>query len=38
MLARFILYNMPLGASEGVHVHYADDRNGYGAYDEFDYS
>jgi mannose-6-phosphate isomerase-like protein (cupin superfamily) len=35
--ARFIVYNLPPGASEGVHVHYLDNRNGEGAFDEYYY-
>jgi glyoxylate utilization-related uncharacterized protein len=35
--ARFLILEIPPGAAEGVHTHYADDRNGIGAYDEFYY-
>ena len=35
--ARFLVLTIPPGAAEGVHTHYADDRNGIGAYDEFYY-
>ncbi len=35
--ARFLIYEIPPGAAEGLHVHHADDRNGIGAYDEFYY-
>lgn len=35
--ARFLILEIPPGAAEGSHVHYADDRNGTGAYDEFYY-
>ena len=35
--ARFLIYEIPPGAAEGVHTHYADDRNGTGAYEEFYY-
>lgn len=35
--ARFLLLEIPPGAAEGSHVHYADDRNGIGAYEEFYY-
>lgn len=34
---RFIIYRLPPGASEGVHVHYADNHNGEGAFDEYYY-
>ncbi len=34
---RFLILEIPPGAAEGSHVHYADDRNGMGAYDEFYY-
>ncbi|WP_313801829.1 cupin domain-containing protein [Sphingobium sp.] len=33
--ARFITYTLPPGASEGVHVHFLDDHNGEGAFDEY---
>ncbi|GEN98648.1 hypothetical protein NSE01_04810 [Novosphingobium sediminis] len=35
--ARFLILEIPPGAAEGDHVHYADDRNGTGAYEEFYY-
>lgn len=35
--AYFILYDLEPGASEGVHVHYLDDRNKEGAFDEYYY-
>jgi mannose-6-phosphate isomerase-like protein (cupin superfamily) len=35
--ANFIIYEIPPGASEGVHVHYLDDRNELGAFDEYYY-
>lgn len=35
--ARFLILEIPPGAAEGVHSHFADDRNGIGAYDEFYY-
>lgn len=35
--ARFIVYDLPPGASEGVHVHHLDNRNGEGAFDEYYY-
>ena len=34
---RFLILNIPPGAAEGVHTHYADDRNAMGAYEEFYY-
>lgn len=34
---RFLILEIPPGAAEGTHVHYADDRNGTGAYEEFYY-
>ena len=34
---RFQILEIPPGAAEGSHVHYADDRNGTGAYEEFYY-
>lgn len=34
---RFLILEIPPGAAEGIHVHYADDRNGTGAYEEFYY-
>ncbi|WP_421838020.1 cupin domain-containing protein [Novosphingobium sp.] len=34
---RFLILEIPPGAAEGNHVHYADDRNGTGAYEEFYY-
>jgi mannose-6-phosphate isomerase-like protein (cupin superfamily) len=35
--AYFMIYELPPGASEGVHVHYLDDRNKEGSYDEYYY-
>jgi mannose-6-phosphate isomerase-like protein (cupin superfamily) len=35
--ARFLTLEIPPGAAEGLHTHFADDRNGMGAYDEFYY-
>lgn len=35
--ANFVCYDIPPGSSEGLHTHFADDRNGIGAYDEFYY-
>lgn len=35
--ANFIIYEIPPGASEGVHVHHLDDRNRLGAFDEYYY-
>ena len=35
--AHFMIYDLPPGASEGVHVHFLDDRNGEGAFDEYYY-
>ena len=35
--ARFLILEIPPGAAEGVHTHFADDRNGIGAYEEFYY-
>ena len=35
--AHFIIYDIPPGASEGVHVHHLDDRNREGAFDEYYY-
>ena len=35
--ARFVIYDIPPGASEGVHVHHADNRNGTGNFEEFYY-
>ena len=35
--ANFIIYDIPPGASEGVHVHHLDDRNNEGAFDEYYY-
>ena len=35
--AYFIVYDLPPGASEGVHVHYLDDRNKEGSFDEYYY-
>lgn len=35
--ARFVIYDIPPGASEGSHVHHADNRNGTGSFEEFYY-
>lgn len=35
--ARFVIYEIPPGASEGMHVHYADNANGTGSFEEFYY-
>ena len=35
--AYFMIYELPPGASEGVHVHYLDDRNQEGSFDEYYY-
>ena len=35
--AYFMIYELPPGSSEGVHVHYLDDRNKEGSYDEYYY-
>ncbi len=35
--ANFIIYDIPPGTSEGVHVHHLDDRNREGAFDEYYY-
>jgi mannose-6-phosphate isomerase-like protein (cupin superfamily) len=35
--AWFMIYELPPGASEGVHVHYLDDRNKEGSFDEYYY-
>lgn len=35
--ANFIVYDLPPGASEGIHVHYLDNRNAEGSFDEFYY-
>ncbi len=35
--ANFLIYDLPPGASEGVHVHYLDNRNKEGAFDEYYY-
>ena len=35
--AHFIIYDLPPGASEGVHVHFLDDRNQQGSFDEYYY-
>ncbi|MBS0387309.1 MAG: hypothetical protein JSR15_02425 [Proteobacteria bacterium] len=35
--AYFIVYDLPPGASEGVHTHFLDDRNKLGSYDEYYY-
>src|SRR5688572_25979525 len=33
--AHFIIYDLPPGASEGVHVHFLDNRNQEGSFDEY---
>ncbi|MBS0254789.1 MAG: cupin domain-containing protein [Proteobacteria bacterium] len=35
--ARFVVFEIPPLGSEGLHTHWADDRNQIGAYDEFYY-
>lgn len=35
--AHFMIYDFPPGASEGVHVHFLDNRNGEGSFDEYYY-
>ncbi|MFC3050919.1 cupin domain-containing protein [Kordiimonas pumila] len=35
--AHFMIYDLPPGASEGVHIHFLDDRNKEGAFDEYYY-
>jgi mannose-6-phosphate isomerase-like protein (cupin superfamily) len=35
--AYFLIYDLPPGASEGVHVHFLDDRNREGSFDEYYY-
>ena len=35
--ANFMIYDLPPGASEGVHVHFLDDRNKEGSFDEYYY-
>lgn len=35
--AYFIIYDLPPGASEGVHSHFLDNRNKLGSYDEYYY-
>lgn len=35
--ARFLILEIPPGAGEGSHTHFADDRNATGAYEEFYY-
>lgn len=35
--AHFMIYDLEPGASEGVHVHFLDDRNKEGAFDEYYY-
>ncbi len=35
--ASFMIYDLPPGASEGVHTHFLDDRNEQGSYDEYYY-
>lgn len=35
--ANFIIFDLPPGASEGVHVHHLDDRNREGSFDEYYY-
>jgi len=34
---RFLILEIPPGAAEGTHTHFADDRNAIGAYEEFYY-
>lgn len=35
--AHFMIYDLPPGASEGVHVHFLDNRNDEGSFDEYYY-
>ncbi len=35
--AHFLIYDLPPGASEGVHVHFLDNRNQEGSFDEYYY-
>jgi mannose-6-phosphate isomerase-like protein (cupin superfamily) len=35
--AHFIVYDLPPGASEGIHAHFLDDRNKQGSFDEYYY-
>ncbi len=35
--AHFMIYDLPPGASEGVHVHFLDNRNSEGSFDEYYY-
>lgn len=35
--ANFIIYELPPGSSEGVHVHFLDNRNAEGSFDEYYY-
>jgi mannose-6-phosphate isomerase-like protein (cupin superfamily) len=35
--AHFLIYDLPPGASEGVHVHHLDNRNNEGSFDEYYY-
>lgn len=35
--AHFMVYDLPPGAGEGVHVHFLDDRNQQGSFDEYYY-
>lgn len=35
--ANFVCLEIPPGSEEGIHTHFADDRNGIGDYDEFYY-
>ena len=35
--AYFLIYDLPPGASEGVHVHYLDNHNKEGSFDEYYY-
>ena len=35
--AYFLIYDLPPGASEGVHTHFLDDRNREGSFDEYYY-
>jgi len=35
--AHFIIYDLPPGASEGIHAHFLDNHNGQGSFDEYYY-
>jgi quercetin dioxygenase-like cupin family protein len=35
--ANFLIYDLPPGASEGLHTHFLDDRNHEGSFDEYYY-